>query len=446
MVMLPASRLRGWVSKKPGCDMHIASASQLRSPEKSQLCNVFAQPSVIPSAHLPLYSIEATASFSLPHTQASTTCLLSATSSLHPAIKMQQHQPDCSERWIQHQRRNSRTTRSWSCTLCTNGKIRTVFGSEHTLWEHAQAEHSNNFAGFGDMLDDFKKSFIEDCCKMRSAIDDSWARARNPIHNDVKAAQPEPPPANKRLLVTRNRISAGSVSLFRDSSASSPRCLKIRPVSSGHQRGSEQEMFDGRPQPLSEQLWTKDASPLSKLAVVNPMNVASIQAQKDSTPSLRSRSRKHFHSIAKASPGHVLANHNILGRNLSLPWLPARFDDYNMIMEEAQSRQLDRPSATLTMSGTIDGQSGQLRNETLACLHEIYERLILFTLDPWCSPEFRSRIQRRTHGDHGNVLNGSLKLLLHQSSPALVKFCSLVSDDQYQNLVASFNKILEILV
>lgn len=72
-----------------------------------------------------------------------------------------QQQPDISVRWIQYQRRNRKSTKTWSCTYCPD---RRIFASEETLWEHAQADHRNRlaFAENGDVLEDFKRSYIEE--------------------------------------------------------------------------------------------------------------------------------------------------------------------------------------------------------------------------------------------------------------------------------------------
>lgn len=80
-----------------------------------------------------------------------------------------QQQPDVSQRWIQHQRRNNKTTLTWSCTLCPD---RRIFAAEPTLWEHALADHRNRlaFAENANLLEDFRKTFAEECAQKKYVL------------------------------------------------------------------------------------------------------------------------------------------------------------------------------------------------------------------------------------------------------------------------------------
>lgn len=55
--------------------------------------------------------------------------------------------PNLSERWIQHQRQNTKTTLSWACIYCPN---RQIFATEPDLWEHAKTDHVEDLEAQGN--------------------------------------------------------------------------------------------------------------------------------------------------------------------------------------------------------------------------------------------------------------------------------------------------------
>jgi hypothetical protein len=69
---------------------------------------------------------------------------------------MQAPKPDVSELWIQHQRRNNKTTTTWACVYCTN---RRIFSTEPDLWEHAKIEHSEDLAAQDGDSEAVRESF-----------------------------------------------------------------------------------------------------------------------------------------------------------------------------------------------------------------------------------------------------------------------------------------------
>lgn len=71
-------------------------------------------------------------------------------------LEMNKPKADVSDLWIQHQRRNTKTTKSWSCIYCPERKICL---SETDLWNHAEKEHQDKIPSDQDELDRFRKSY-----------------------------------------------------------------------------------------------------------------------------------------------------------------------------------------------------------------------------------------------------------------------------------------------
>ena len=145
--------------------------------------------------------------------------------------------------------------------------------------------------------------------------------------------------------------SAGSASPFRDASASPPPRRSKARGASGQYAGSDKEMFDARPQPVTKQLWTEDATPLPK-SFVDPSNVASTQALKSRAPGLQSRPRKNFPATTQAlrnSPSP-----QILGRNASFQSLPVRDDSYDIIMQP-ETRPISQEQLVAEVKGIYAG-------------------------------------------------------------------------------------------
>jgi hypothetical protein len=69
---------------------------------------------------------------------------------------MEAPQPDVSERWIQHQRRNAKTTQTWACIYCPN---RRVFASDQDLTTHAEVDHREQLPTEDGELEAFLDTF-----------------------------------------------------------------------------------------------------------------------------------------------------------------------------------------------------------------------------------------------------------------------------------------------
>ncbi|PVH86360.1 hypothetical protein DL98DRAFT_582931 [Cadophora sp. DSE1049] len=381
----------------------------------------------------------------------------------------QQQQPDLSQRWVQHQRKHNRATQTWSCTYCAD---RQIFDSEPRLWEHAQAKHRNELASaFNQNIEvDFRRQFAEECAQKRPIKDDS--SMRKPIYNDANAAQPEPPPASKRPLsspapvprsisgidtlnintprgsqdvdmqdlseeggqatteqprkrmATGDGISAGSASPFRESSASPPpRRSKARPTSSGQYAGSEKEMFDARPKPLSKQLWTEDATPLPKSSV-DPSNVASTQTHKSRAPGLQPRPRKSFPATAQALRNpQSQQGPTILGRNASFQSLPVRDDNYDIIMQP-ETRPISQEQLVAEVKGIYAG----LVMVEAKCIEVDNKQATLAQADPSSQPKLNNEQWQALIALHRTLLHEHHDFFLasqHPSaSPALRRLAS----------------------
>ncbi|TVY68922.1 EST/SMG-like protein [Lachnellula suecica] len=242
----------------------------------------------------------------------------------------QQQPPGVDELWIQHQRRNHKTTQSWACIHCLD---RRIFVNSEELWKHALADHRDKLPDQEEEQKGYRAVFLAESSQKQRTKDD-W-QPRKPTFNEaINAQQPEPPPAHaKRPLSSpvptrslsglrelniggtphgsdvamqdvsddahspdqpRKRaaigdgISAGSASPFRESSASPPpRRSKARPTSAPGPFESETDsrqpsMFDTQRPPVGKkQLWSpdRDGLPVPK-GTFKSSNIASVQANK----------------------------------------------------------------------------------------------------------------------------------------------------------------------
>ncbi|QSZ37290.1 hypothetical protein DSL72_009384 [Monilinia vaccinii-corymbosi] len=252
---------------------------------------------------------------------------------------------DVSDRWIQHQRRNTKTTQSWACIHCREHKI---FYSEIDLWNHAEGDHRDKIPSDPAELRRFRKHYESSSALKRSVDletipsfrggggmlqrptkDDS--QPQKPSHNEAAQASPSPlqlqskrplnNPQTTRSLsglqalnlgpnedstmedeeITTDQprkraavgdgISPGSASPFRETSNSpSPRGSGVaaRP-SPGPSSPSDTEI---RRQATKGQLWIPDQdSPFTKSSF-DPSNIASVQASKSRAQALKPANRR----------------------------------------------------------------------------------------------------------------------------------------------------------
>ncbi|KAL5325165.1 hypothetical protein ACEPPN_006288 [Leptodophora sp. 'Broadleaf-Isolate-01'] len=372
-----------------------------------------------------------------------------------------QQQPDFNDLWIQHQRRNHKSTHTWSCTFCPD---RRIFASESTLWAHAQADHRNRlaFAENGDVIEDFKRTYIEQSKEKKPTKDDS--SPRKPNYNDANAALPEPPPAqSKRPLSShipapgslsgigtlniaspqgtydvemedsgegqaaaeqpRKRaaigdgISAGSASPFRDSSASPPpRRSKARPTSGQYGSEKEKEMFDSRPKPGNKQLWTEDTTPLSKSSFVDPTNIASIQAQRSRAQALQPRQRKSFPATTtqvSRNPQSPQAGPQILGRNSLIQSLPPREESYDIIMQP-ETRPISQEQLVAEVKGIYAG----LVMVEAKCIEVDNKQATLAQADPTSQPKLNNEQWQALIALHRTLLHEHHDFFLASQHPS----------------------------
>lgn len=62
--------------------------------------------------------------------------------------------------WIQHQRRNAKSTKSWACTLCPE---RRIFTNSEILWQHALQDHSDLLPWDESELRRYRTRFEAEC-------------------------------------------------------------------------------------------------------------------------------------------------------------------------------------------------------------------------------------------------------------------------------------------
>ncbi|KAK0105867.1 hypothetical protein ONS95_004380 [Cadophora gregata] len=289
------------------------------------------------------------------------------------------------------------------------------------------------------------------------------ATPRKPIYNDANAAQPEPPPAGKRPLsspapvprsisgidtlnintprgsqdvdmqdlseeggqatteqqprkrmATGDGISAGSGSPFRESSASPPpRHSKPRP-SSGQYAGSEKEMlFDARPKPLSKQLWTEDATPLSKSSV-DRSNIASIHAQRSRAQGHQTRPKKTFPATAQALRNQQSPQGTtILGRNAAFQSLPTRDDNYDIIMQP-ETRPISQEQLVAEVKGIYAG----LVMVEAKCIEVDNKQATLAQADPNSQPKLNNEQWQALIALHRTLLHEHHDFFLASQHPS----------------------------
>jgi hypothetical protein len=69
-----------------------------------------------------------------------------------------------SDRWVQHQRKHTKTTQNWACILCPD---RRIFATETALWEHAKTEHVEQLDSRKDDLLVFKEEYTTESAQKR---------------------------------------------------------------------------------------------------------------------------------------------------------------------------------------------------------------------------------------------------------------------------------------
>ncbi|KAM0142097.1 hypothetical protein ACHAP3_002092 [Botrytis cinerea] len=86
---------------------------------------------------------------------------------------------DISDLWVQHQRRNTKTTKSWGCIYCPDRKI---LLSETALWMHAEKCHQDKVPANLEELERFRQSFESNSALKRpnKACEDDTPRHRRP--------------------------------------------------------------------------------------------------------------------------------------------------------------------------------------------------------------------------------------------------------------------------
>ncbi|KAH6662376.1 hypothetical protein B0J14DRAFT_662756 [Halenospora varia] len=261
---------------------------------------------------------------------------------------MSRNPQNVADRWIQHQRRSAKTTKSYACIRCLD---RRICKTADELWAHAREEHQNEIPGEESEQIRYRSKLESD-----SALKPT-NEPRKPGPNEG-GAEAEPPPQKRplssptptslpgglrQLQITtprdgsedvlmndisstgeetygqaaeqpRKRLargSAGSASPipFRDSDAKSPSDIKARPTSAPGPYSSEPEKRPGmleapRPHVSNKQLWSPQdgTSPLSR-ADVDPSNVASqqIQAQRSRAQNIPQKPRKSFSSAPQTA-------------------------------------------------------------------------------------------------------------------------------------------------
>ncbi|KAJ8069093.1 hypothetical protein OCU04_002766 [Sclerotinia nivalis] len=239
---------------------------------------------------------------------------------------------DVSDLWIQHQRRNTKTTQSWACTLCPE---RRIYHSEIDLWNHAEKDHQGEIPSDQDELKRFRKSYESASALKRTAKDDS--QPRKPSHNEAATAQPDTPtphlqskrPLNssqpsrslsglqalnlgpnegntmedeetaadkpRKRAAVGDGISAGSASPFREESESPPPRRSLARLTSGPISASDTET---RRQATKGQLWTPDQDSPFTRSSFDPLNIASTQASKSRSQMFKPVNRRPMKTSA----------------------------------------------------------------------------------------------------------------------------------------------------
>ncbi|TGO65625.1 hypothetical protein BOTNAR_0076g00190 [Botryotinia narcissicola] len=320
------------------------------------------------------------------------------------------HKPkaDVSDLWIQHQRRNTKTTKTWACIYCPERKIS---HSETDLWNHAEKEHQDKIPSDQDALDQFRKSYESNSALKRPTKDD--APSRKPSNNEASTAQAGAPPPHlqskrplnspqpirslsglqalnlgsnedntmedeeetttdqpRKRAAVGDGISAGSASPFREHSSSPPPRRSLARPTSGPISAEDTET---RRQATKGQLWTPDQDSPFTRSSFDPSNIASIQASrsraqayrpanrrtaKPSTPQSTSRSaphtsqhqqQQHQHHAPANTPPAILPNR-------TAPEIESRpqSEEYNIILQP-ETRPISQEQLVAEVKGIYAG-------------------------------------------------------------------------------------------
>ncbi|KAL2062098.1 hypothetical protein VTL71DRAFT_6364 [Oculimacula yallundae] len=367
-----------------------------------------------------------------------------------------QQQSDFNDRWIQHQRRNHKNNQIWSCIHCPDKHI---FPAETNLWDHALANHRNRleFAENGDVLEESKRAYIEECRRKKSSSGDALIKkSTNTDANDVQAELPfaqgkrplsshaaaprslsgigklqiatpentqdvnmegqaedvqataDPP---RKRAATGDGISNGSASPHRESSP--PRRSKGRPIS-----GSEEGMFGARPKPGSKQLWTDDKSPAPKPSLLDPSNIATVQAQRSRAQAFQA----HAHA-KKASPATTtqLARQaqspqtgpTILGRGTPLQNQTPRQESFDIIMQP-ETRPISQEQLVAEVKGIYAG----LVMVEAKCIEVDNKQATLAQADPTSHPKLNNEQWQALIALHRTLLHEHHDFFLASQHPS----------------------------
>lgn len=122
--------------------------------------------SISPSLHPPISQSPQNVEISLKSCQTPDPSVTDVHADMHPK------KPDLGDLWIQHQRRNNRTTsQSWACIHCLE---RTVFHSADQLWKHAEEKHRDKFPPDPSHLQQYRRTFESESAAKRS-VNMAWA-------------------------------------------------------------------------------------------------------------------------------------------------------------------------------------------------------------------------------------------------------------------------------
>lgn len=312
---------------------------------------------------------------------------------------------DVSDLWIQHQRRNTKTTQSWSCIFCLERKICL---SETDLWNHAEKDHRDKFPTDQDELKRFRKYYESESALKRTTKDDSQPRkpsnietpaagsttptlhlqSKRPLNstqpsrslsslqalnlgpNEGNTMEDEETTAYKprKRAAVGDGISAGSASPFREESESPPPRRSLARPTSGQIPVSDTET---RRQATKGQLWTPDQDSPFTRSSFDPSNIASTQASKSraqmfkpanrrplktSTPQTSSRPALHAnqqpqqqHHTQANTPSVILPN-----RTVSETESRSQSEEYSIILQP-ETRPISQDQLVAEVKGIYAG-------------------------------------------------------------------------------------------
>ncbi|KAF4632065.1 hypothetical protein G7Y89_g6064 [Cudoniella acicularis] len=260
------------------------------------------------------------------------------------------------QRWIQHQRKNHKSTKTYACIHCLD---RHVFTNPDDLWKHARDNHQAELPTDESEQRRYRTKFELQCIQNPSSTETPQPQKTTFKDSNTEA---EPPPQKrpypspvadqslpgdlKELNIAtprstdvlagddssegcqtpdqpRKRVaveSAGSASPFRDSeSPSSPGpTTKARPTSapgpySPKAENQSQMTFEAsRPHVGNKQLWSpQDAPSPVPRSSLDVSNIASVQAQRSRAQVLQPKNRKSFPSSPQATTSRILPNRQL---------------------------------------------------------------------------------------------------------------------------------------